>query len=60
MLRNEYKQAKTEYELSTLTICIYNVHVKCICKCTLLPVYGFFHMFFTFFSYLYNKILILE
>ena len=50
MLRNEYKQVKTEYELSTLTIFIYNVHVKCICKCTLLPVYGFFHMFFTFFS----------
>ena len=49
MLRNEYKQVETKYELSKLIICISYVHI--------LPICG---SFFTFFTYLITEILILE
>ena len=53
MLRNEYKQAKTKYELYKLTICISNVLYYQYMDLS----HGSFH---TFFSYLITKILILE
>ena len=47
MLRNEYKEAKTKYELYTLTTCISNV---------LYYQYVFFTCFPLVFPYLINKI----